>query len=802
MRSIWHIELLGTLQAKSEFETISRFRTRRVGLILAYLALFSNQSHSREELAFLLWPEEDEEVARRNLRQALSSLRRHLEPPPLPHGSVLTVKQSNIGLNVELVTTDVGEFEKLAKRASKLNSADARMDALEQALSHYKGVLLPGVYADWVQSERQRLEDEYVAALKGLAKLAKSTGKAENAVSHLRLALAKEPLDEELHTALISLYLETGRPTQALRQYTDLENALEAELNCKPGREAQELSARARSAGASRPPEEPIVAERLAQEPHEAPLAIVARPKQVQLPVRLTRFHGRSKEIETVLGLLLDESSRLVSLVGPAGVGKTRLSHEASARLGEQFDWNVWFVPLADISSGTMLLDTIADVLNARRDERLSALDQIKLLVKGTQNLIVLDNLEHILESVAPEVRYLLAELPGAKFLATSRQSLKIEGEREIEIEPLPFPNPGATADALSQEALAELSQFPSIQLFINRCQSIHPDYQLTVNNARTVSAICERLEGLPLALEIGAGLTNAFTAGQLLQNLDNRLDILKNRRRDAISRHRSLRAAIDYSYELLSPELQRFFSALSVFRGGFTISAADRICAGWIEVEVKTAVGKRRQQERCLRMLLDLQERSLLRADDALASQEARFRLMEAFREYGREQLSQSEEESLQERHALYYYELVRKAAEISSREVGLMVRAERDNVSAALQTLTETGRLEETIRLLDYSGHRGPGGRSRQMESGLVQRLVGDPRLKDVPGEHVVTLQRMLANIALYDGDYEAAEIACGRALDIARAIDSPQAIAISYNALAVVYGYRGDNEKALEY
>src|SRR5579859_4957799 len=216
-RPVWRIELLGGLQATSELATITRFRTRRVALLLAHLAYYRDRSHSREELAYLLWPDEDEEVSRRNLRQALSSLRRHLEPPPLPPGSVLLVNQSAIRLNPEIVTTDVADFERLLVRAGRAESDAEQIECLDAAVAIYRGAMLPGQYEDWVLTERQRLENSHVQALKSLAWLCDRDGRISESISHTLLALGKEPLDEELHTLLIRLYLESGRPAHALK---------------------------------------------------------------------------------------------------------------------------------------------------------------------------------------------------------------------------------------------------------------------------------------------------------------------------------------------------------------------------------------------------------------------------------------------------------------------------------------------------------------------------------------------------------------------------------------------------------
>ena len=789
MQPNWRIELLGALQVRSEAATISRFRTRRVGTLLAYLALYQDRSHSREELADLLWPEVSEEVSRRNLRQALSSLRKHLEPPPLPAGSVLVVKQSSVRLNLETVSTDVSEFERLLAKGNRAGTPETRFDALDAAIAVYKGALLPGHYEEWALTERQRLEDVHTSALNRLVNLAESLGKIDPAIAYIRMALVKEPLNEELHNKLMGLYLDSARPAAAMKQFKDLERILRGELGCEPGRESRELATRARAKGGG------ASVKRAPKAFTEIETKVTPEePKRVRLPVQLTRFHGRARELAYALDRLSAEGDRLVSLVGPAGVGKTRLSLEVARRLAES-DWNAWFVPLADISDEAMILEAIADVMSVRDARRGQPLDRIKNALNGPHNLIVLDNLEHIVDGAAAIVSKLLQDLPSAAFLTSTRQALTIEGEHEIDLEPLPVP--AAAAGPANQELLAELSAYPSIQLFIDRCQAFHPDYQLTIHNGLTVAAICERLEGLPLALEIAAGLSNAFTATQLLQNLENRLDVIKNRRRDASPRHQSLRAAIEYSYDLLPEDLQALFAALSVFRGGFSISAVGEVCIGDVSVESETSAGRRRRRERCLRSLLDLQERSLLHADEGAESSEARFRILESFREFGREQLSQEQEEALQDRQAAYFLELAGR----SGKKLSEFVQVDRDNLVTAIQTLVERGRLAEAIRLIEATVFDGRDGHTLPVEVNLAMSLLEDPRIDMVPEEGRTVLYRIAANHNLHHGDYDAAEAYCARILELARAANSDRLTAVAYGAMGVVAGYKGDNRKAFE-
>ncbi|OJU61854.1 MAG: hypothetical protein BGO01_13140 [Armatimonadetes bacterium 55-13] len=742
MRSIWRVEMLGTLQAVGEDAAVSRFRTRRVGLLLAYLAYFSERSHSREELAEMLWPECEPELGRRNLRQTLSSLRRPLEPPGVPAGAVLTAKQGRVSLNLEFVNTDVAEF-KAAVRSE-------RTDDLRRAVEVYRGDLLPGHYEDWVLRERLHLEDLYVSALKQLVKVCEAEGRVDEGIHYVRLALAKDNLQEDLHAALMRFYIASERSASALQHFEDWRATAERELNDEPGLETRRLAERARRSVPA------TVGETIAVVPLEP--ARSERSQIIRLPVQLTRFFGREEDRERALGSLL-EGVRLVSFLGPAGTGKTRLSVEVGRRLAEQQGWNVWFVSLADYADGAQLLSAVCEGMRLPTEAGNSPLEAISANLSGAKNLLILDNLEHILESAIPRVQSLLTDVPNVAILVTSRHSLKLEGEHEMDLGTLPIPK--------DESDLAGLAEAASVQLFVDRAQAVVPDFQLTAHNSRAVAAICTQLDGLPLALEIAAGLSHAFTPLQMLQNLEHRLELLRSRRRDLSERHRSLRAAIDYSYELLSPELQRFFMALSVFRGGVTLEAADRVCG----------VGA------TLRMTLDLQERSLLRADEAAEGSPARFRLLESFREYGAELLSGEELGDLKARHAAYYREQGKAAAQ-----------HDRENLLAALRFYFDEGQPSECVALLvalhgfTMVGHD------------VTRALAVDPRFDSFEPLDQIMLLRLLADAHLYPSEFEESYRVSERALEIARRIGREDQVAICKRGVGVAAGYLGRREEGI--
>jgi predicted ATPase/DNA-binding SARP family transcriptional activator len=415
------------------------------------------------------------------------------------------------------------------------------------------------------------------------------------------------------------------------------------------------------------------------------------------LPLQFTRFFGREAELAQLCEALGsrfpapgDEgapdaesrepgagSPRLITLTGPGGSGKTRLAIETAARLRERAGRVVWFTPLAEVADARLILSKILDTLSpgtspspggalpiqTHSSSRLAPsepLDDVAayLAAAGADlpgPLLVLDNFEHLVTDGAVVIGMLLERVPSLTLLITSRQCLGLPGEREFPVVPLPVPvgsgqwavgSPEPAAGSLLPTAhcpLPTLLEFPSVRLFVDRAQAARPDFQVTPGNAAAVAALCHRLEGLPLALELAAARARMLTPAQMLSRLDQRFELLTTRLRDASPRQRSLRATLDWSHQLLTPELQRLFARLSVFRGGWTLEAAERIC------------------EDSLEALTALQESSLVIAQ--ASGSEMRYRMLETLREYGEEQLSLEEMVALRNGHALYYLSLAEEA-------------------------------------------------------------------------------------------------------------------------------------------
>ncbi|MBS1727659.1 MAG: tetratricopeptide repeat protein [Armatimonadetes bacterium] len=801
MGAMWRVEMLGTYQLRSQGRVTDRFRTRRVAALLAFLTLSRNHLHSRDEVAELLWPDLDPGVARRNLRQALFSLRQVIEPPEVPAGSILRINQAMLSLNPEAIVTDVAEFERLANRARDEREPSAKFELLREAIALYRGPLMPGFDDDWLFGFRFELEDLYLSLLGTMIESCEAMGRSEDAIHYLRLALAKEPLNEDWHVDLMRHYLEVNRPTSAVQQYEELERILRQELDCEPDDPAQGLVRRARAmtTRSAQPATElgPVVeTESEAKEPSWA---------EPSLPVQITRFFGREAEIDMVANHFRGEGTRLLTLLGPAGTGKTRLSIEVGRALMRDPSWKVWFVSLAEIENANQILDRVLSTLAPRARVRQNPIVQIREAVKDGRALVILDNFEHLVDNGALVVADLLHKAPEFRCIVTSRQVLGIEGESQVPLAPLPVPDDKRTYK--TREEVAHLAELPSIQMMLDRCQAIRPDVQLTLNNARHFAAICHKLEGIPLAIEIAAGLSSSATPAQIVRQLDNRLAALTSRRRDVTPRHRSLRAAIDYGYECLSPKYRRLFASLSIFRGGFSIESSFAVCAPFLDPEEPPAF------EAWRNMVLDLQERSLVATDECPIVDEMRFRMLETLREYGEEVLSSDEAAQLRASHAQHFLQVATKDDVYRDAEARGRLTAEIEcdyqNFFAALDWLAQDRQLESAIRLLVSLSTVWDGRGTKASEEYCIRHLAQLAEFHPVEPKAQMSLLRMLGTTHLRKSEFRAAYQACKRSLEVALATDDRDQIAAGYFGMALCAGYLGEVahcidlcEKTLEY
>jgi predicted ATPase/transcriptional regulator with XRE-family HTH domain len=407
-------------------------------------------------------------------------------------------------------------------------------------------------------------------------------------------------------------------------------------------------------------------------------------PSSTRLPAPLTRLIGREAEVATVCGMLRDKDIRLVTVTGPGGVGKTRLAIAVGAEMADANPNEVVFVDLTPLTDPSLVLPTLASSLGVQEGAGHPLLETLVNFLMSKRLLLVLDNCERVL-AAAPELTRLLAFSPGLTVLATSREPFHVRGEFAFPLSPLPL----AATDQPS--TLEELALVPAVALFAERARAARPDFTLREDNRTTVAAICRRLDGLPLAIELAAARVKVLPPAALLTRLDQRLPLLTGGGQDLPARQRTMRDAIAWSYDLLSPAEQILFRRLSIFAGGFTLSAADAVIAAESELPVLDGVGA-------------LVDQSLLRV--AGEGDEPRYRMLETVREFGLEQLAAAGEVDEAGRlHATHFLRLAEDLAQGTPLLVNLQsltrVAAEQDNLRGALTWFDEHAEIDALVRL-----------------------------------------------------------------------------------------------------
>lgn len=502
------------------------------------------------------------------------------------------------------------------------------------------------------------------------------------------------------------------------------------------------------------------------------------------LPIELTSFVGREVEIAAVSKLLLEENTRLVTLTGTGGVGKTRLCLRVAAHVAEQFIDGVHFVPLASINNPELISAAMAQTLGVRETAGYPLSTRLKEYLSGKHTLMVLDNFEQVIAG-APLLTELLTACPRLKVLVTSRALLHLRGECEFEVPPLDLP------DLKSQCSIEDLSASPAVLLFTERASAVSPSFMVTNENARAVGEICVRLDGLPLALELAAARVRILSPQAILGRLEHRLDLLTRGQSDLPARQQTMRGTIAWSYELLSEGEKKLFSQLAVFVGGFTLEAAESVCGEATEPALGVLDG-----------IFSLLENSLLRQQEA---DEPRFLMLETIREFAIERLMASGASSAMRRaHAVFLTGLVERAEpELrTSAQAAWLERLERehDNIRAALRWSEETEEIELALRLagapVRFWEVRGYLSEGRAWLEELLM-LAGDG------GASASVRAKALVGAGLLardQGDYYRAVTHLEQGLSLYRELEDDQAIASALNYLGLLARDRGDCSRAV--
>jgi predicted ATPase/class 3 adenylate cyclase len=505
--------------------------------------------------------------------------------------------------------------------------------------------------------------------------------------------------------------------------------------------------------------------------------------RPTNLPIQPTPLIGREQQVTEAVTLVRREGIRLVTLTGAGGTGKTRLSLQVAAELVADFEEGVFFVDLAAITDPDLLIPTVAQTLSVREKPGQSLSETLNDYLRDKHLLLVLDNFEQLLDA-GPTVSALLAGAPSLKALVTSRAPLHLSGEHEYSVPPLAVPDLHATLPP------ATLAAYEAVQLFVERAQAVKPEFELTSENAPAVAEICARLDGLPLAIELGAARVRILSPQALLGRLSQRLVLLTGGARDAPARQRTLRDTIEWSYGLLSSGEQRLFARLSVFLGGRTIEAAEAVCDPAAELGAAVFDG-----------VASLVEKSLLRQDEGPAG-EPRFLMLETIREYALDRLERSGEgELLRQRHAHYFVALAEEAEpEILGADQILWLErleAERDNFRAALGWLLEQGYTERALRLIG-SLRRGWVARGYLSETRKWLEAAFEQSTAVPPQVEAKALYG-LGRVALVEGDYDEAIPSLEQSAGLFRELGDVEGLVFSLADLGFIATAQGRHEDA---
>lgn len=625
------IYLFGGLELRLDGAPLTAFVSSKVPALLAYLAV-TGRSHARDSLAALLWGEMSDADARNNLRQALSNLRKLV-------GEHLLISRDNLSLDPAApVLVDVTQFEGQLKAARGQPPAP-RAAHLEAATDIYMGDFLAGFsvrdapeFEAWALTQRTRLHELALHALHSLTEHYLERGQFGRAIDSASRLLALDPWREEAHRQLMLALARSGQRSAALAQYQTCRQVLEKELAVAPSAATTTLFQRIKAAGMT--------------------------PAH-NLPPQPTTLIGRSAELALIETRLRQPDSRLITLVGAGGSGKTRLALEAARRALEMglFLNGVFLVNLASVPTPDLVAPAIADALNLTLGGPQEPGQQLAAHLRERETLLLLDNMEHLLD-VAGWLVQLLQRAPGIKLLATSRARLNVQWEWSVPLDGLDYP-PTANAD--------DLSGYAAMQLFMTRAQAARPALSLDPTTLACMARICRLVAGMPLGLELAAASLHHFSCAEIAEGIGRNLDFLAAHYRDTPPRHHSLRAAFDHSWRLLTPLEQTAFARLSVFQGSFEAAAA-------------TAIGVSPH------LLAALADKSLLQRLPG-----GRYGLHELLRQFAAERLVTLSDQTVVERHSHYYLgwmsQQIGRLKGRGQKEALVAVSADYDNIRAAWQ-------------------------------------------------------------------------------------------------------------------
>ncbi|WP_188188428.1 BTAD domain-containing putative transcriptional regulator [Nonomuraea sp. SYSU D8015] len=672
------VGLLGPFEVRNGDGAVVEVPGIRLRALLAALALEPGRIVTRARLVDWIWGQQPPADEVNALQALVSRLRR-----VLPDG-VIEADSGGYRLAVAPDAVDVCRFEHLVGQARAAEPAE-RADLLRSALALWRGTAMADLAlqgSDVFDAAVARLDELYVAALGDRVDADIRLGRGSELVSELTELVATYPLREGFVAALMRALAEAGRGNEALTVYQRTRERLAEELGADPSAELSALhTALLRGELGGR-----------------------AENRRTNLRAELTSFVGKDDDISAVAGLAVKH--RLVTLTGAGGSGKTRLATETARAMLAELPDGAWLVELASVRAGGELAQAALTAIGLRDQAVLGGarggepVDRLIAAVRERSMLLILDNCEHVIEAAAAFADRLLGECRRLRILATSREPLGITGEVLWQVEPLALPANGAD--------LAETGSSPAVRLLRDRAELVRKDIGSDAHTLSAMARICWALDGMPLAIELAAARLRTMSVDQLARRLDDRFRLLTSGSRTVLPRHKTLRAVVDWSWDLLTEAERGVLRRLSVFSGGVSLEAAERVC------------GDEVAGEQVFDVLTALIEKSLLLADGEVTP---RYRMLNTIREYAAHRLAEAgETEQARRAHLAYFTELA-ETAEPNLRRAGQLewlstLKAEHDNIRAALRGAIAEGWAQEAMRLVAaagwywyLSGHRAEG-------------------------------------------------------------------------------------------
>jgi predicted ATPase/DNA-binding SARP family transcriptional activator len=732
--------LLGPLEVVDDGRPVALGSPRQRSL-LAVLLLHANSVVSGDLLIEALWAGRPTATAGNALQVQVHALRKRLGP------TRVATAGPGYRLQVEPGELDLEVFEDrvlTGRNELAVGSAEAAAETFREALALWRGEALADVaYEPFAQSEIARLDELKLAALEERIQADLALARQHDLVPELEALVLAHPSRERLHGQLMLALYRTGRQTKALEVFQSFRSELRETLGLEPGPELREL-------------QQAILR-------HDATLRVEAPELRARrhLPAPRAELVGRRNELEEVGTLLRSGIARMVTLTGPGGTGKTRLAQQVAHGLADAFADGVYFVDLSHLSDPALVPSAMADSLGLEEqgDEPLPATVQTHL--RHRQVLLLLDNFE-VVDEAAPLLADLLGVAPDLSLLVTSRAPLRLSGEHQYRVRPLPLRD--------------------AVQLFAARSRAVAPGFRRPGEEAEEVSRICRRLDCLPLAIELAAARTREYSPTEMLDLLPGRLELASGGARDLPSRQRTLRAAIEWSYELLDDEQRAVFARVAVFSGGCTVTTAQDVCGA----------------ERSA--LASLAASSLL-YERAGRGGELRFHMLETVREYALERLDEHGDGDLVRRAHAERYAAVAEAAEVEANAPAagawLALEDEHDNLRTAVEWSHDAEDVELELRLVGslarFWMHIGHLHEAKDRLEAALRNGAGGPAA--LRGKAFGAAGRL----ALSLGDYERMKTHAESSLDAYRLAGDRPGEARALDLLATAVTHDGDVAQA---